>query len=174
MTIRILEPSDDRSAFESGDIELDRFFRRYAGQNQFRHHIGATYVFVEDGEIGGYATVAPATIEARTLPKRLSKGLPKYPLPVLRLARLAVDHRHRSKRIGAGLLRHATQLTLRMSEQLGAIGMTVDAKPGAAEFYARFGFEALDVEIGALAERPVPTTMFLAVRLIAHHSPSGA
>ena len=39
MEIRALRPSDDRSAFQSGDEALDRFFRRYAGQNQFRHYI---------------------------------------------------------------------------------------------------------------------------------------
>ena len=42
--IRRLEPRDDRSEFHSGNIDLDRFFQRYAGQNQFRHHIGTTYV----------------------------------------------------------------------------------------------------------------------------------
>ena len=42
--VRRLEPRDDRTGFRSGNIDLDRFFQRYAGQNQFRHHIGTTYV----------------------------------------------------------------------------------------------------------------------------------
>ena len=40
--VRLLMPKDNRSQFDSGDIELDRFFKRFAGQNQFRHHIGST------------------------------------------------------------------------------------------------------------------------------------
>lgn len=42
LTIRRLEPGDDRSGLDSGQIELDRFFQRFAGQNQFRHHLGVT------------------------------------------------------------------------------------------------------------------------------------
>lgn len=49
MIIRSLAPGDDRSAFRSGNIDLDRFFQRFAGQNQFRHYVGVTYVAV-DGE----------------------------------------------------------------------------------------------------------------------------
>ena len=53
MEIRALRESDDRSAFQSGDPDLDRFLRKYAGQNQFRHHIGATYVAVERDRVAG-------------------------------------------------------------------------------------------------------------------------
>src|SRR5262244_3674674 len=91
MEIRALRPSDDRSQFASGDADLDRFFRSYAGQNQFRHHIGTTYVAVDEGRLLGYATVAPGHIEIDRLPASVARKLPAYPLPVLRLARLAVD-----------------------------------------------------------------------------------
>jgi hypothetical protein len=46
--IRLLREGENRSSFASGDEQLDLFFHRYAGQNQFRHHLGATYVAVED------------------------------------------------------------------------------------------------------------------------------
>jgi hypothetical protein len=39
--IRALQRGDERSSFCSGDEALDLHFRRYAGQSQFRHHIGA-------------------------------------------------------------------------------------------------------------------------------------
>src|SRR5258706_1486284 len=58
MEIRALRPSDDRSAFQSGDEALDRFFRRYAGQNQFRHYLGVTYVAIARDRILGFVTVA--------------------------------------------------------------------------------------------------------------------
>ena len=60
--VRLLRPGDDRSTFDSGNTDLDRFFRQFAGQNQFRHHIGATYVAVDNDRIAGFATVAAAQI----------------------------------------------------------------------------------------------------------------
>jgi len=95
MEIRALRRSDDRSVFRSGDPDLDRFLQKYAGQNQFRHHLGATYVAVEGDHIAGYATVAPGHIEVEDLPVARRRRLPRYPLPILRLARLAVDESFR-------------------------------------------------------------------------------
>ncbi|MBP6735439.1 MAG: hypothetical protein KA142_12280 [Chromatiaceae bacterium] len=51
LTIRRLAPDDDRDRFSSGHPDLDRFFHRFAGQNQFRHHVGVTYIAVEDKAI---------------------------------------------------------------------------------------------------------------------------
>ncbi len=70
MEIRALRPSDDRSAFRSGEEDLDRFLHRYAGQNQFRHHLGVTYVAVDAGRVLGFATVAPRHVEIEELPER--------------------------------------------------------------------------------------------------------
>ena len=60
--------ADDRSQFRSGDPDLDRFFHKFAGQNQFRHHVGVTYVAVEDRRVLGFATVAPGHVEIDGLP----------------------------------------------------------------------------------------------------------
>jgi hypothetical protein len=92
--VRRLEPGDDRSNFRSGNLDLDRFFGRYAGQNQFRHHLATTYV-ADDGDdlTLGYATVTASELRPHRLPVRLRGRLPRYPLPVLRLARVAVDER---------------------------------------------------------------------------------
>jgi len=80
--IRLLRPEDDRSRFHSGNADLDRFFARYAGQNQFRHHIGSTYVVVEGEAVLGFMTVSPSQIEIDDLPAASRKRLPRYPLPV--------------------------------------------------------------------------------------------
>src|SRR5438046_4463365 len=91
MEIRALRPSDDRSRFSSGNADLDRFFSNYAGQNQFVNHIGATYVAVEGALILGFVTVAPGQIESSELPPSTLTGrLPRYPVPILRLARMSV------------------------------------------------------------------------------------
>ncbi len=143
-SIRPLREGDDRGGFRSGDADLDRFFHKYAGQNQFRHHVGVTYVLEEEGRITGFATVAPGSIQGEALPPSLRKRLPEYPLPVLRIARLAVDERFAGRGIGTQLLRHVFTLALKMSEELGGVGVVVDSKPVALEFYRRFNFQPLE------------------------------
>ena len=88
MEIRALREADDRSAFRSGDPDLDRFLQKFAGQNQFKHHLGVTYVAIELGKILGYATVSAGHLEIEDLPAPARKRLPRYPLPVLRRARM--------------------------------------------------------------------------------------
>src|SRR6266545_3760518 len=110
MEIRALRANDERSTFESGDEALDRFFRKYAGQNQFRHYLGVTYVAVERDRVLGFATVAPGQIEIEDLPAAARKKVPRYPLPILRLARLAVDRSARSKGLGTELLRFVCRI----------------------------------------------------------------
>lgn len=164
MEIRALREADDRSAFRSGDPDLDRFLLRYAGQNQFRHHIGTTYVAEEAGRILGYATVAPSQLEAEKLPASTRRKLPRYPLPVLRLARLAVDQAAQGQGVGKALLRFVFRLALRLAGEYGCTGVVVDAKPGAIPFYEGLGFLALEIVEGHGASRPMPTTMFLSIR----------
>ena len=161
MEIRRLGPEDDRSRFRSGNPDLDRFFALYAGQNQFRHHLGTTYVAVEAGTILAFATGAPAEIAPADRPKGRARKLPRYPLPVLRLARLAVDERAQGRGVGRALLRAVFHLARRMAEDLGCVGVVVDAKPDAVSFYAKLGFVELRAQSGFLGDRPVPQPMFI-------------
>lgn len=161
LVVRQLMPDDDRSTFSSGQADLDRFFQRYAGQNQFRHHLGTTYVAVEGQAILGFLTVSAASIEIEDLPRSVTKGLPRYPLPVLRIARIAVDRSARGRGVGSLLLRAAIEIALDMARQVGCVGLVVDAKPEAIGFYERYGFVALEVVEGQLEERPIPQVMFL-------------
>lgn len=161
LVVRPLEPSDDRSDFRSGNIDLDRFFQRYAGQNQFRHHIGTTWVAVVDGRILGFATVSAAHLEVGELPEALRRKLPAYPLPVLRLARLAVSMEAKGLGMGRELLRAVFNLAWRMADDFGCVGVVVDAKPEAVGFYERLGFSPLAYGKGGLGDRPEPTAMFL-------------
>jgi len=159
--VRLLRADDDRSTFHSGNTELDRFFHRFAGQNQFRHHIGATYVAVDHKGILGFATVAAAQIEIEDLPKSRQKKLPHYPLLALRLARLAVDRSAQGRGVGKLLLHIVFQLAQDMADTVGCIGVVVDAKSDAVSFYGRYGFESLEVIEGGLNSRPEPLLMFL-------------
>jgi len=164
--IRVLEPGDDRGRFSSGNPDLDRFFHRFAGQNQFRHHIGVTYATVDGGDTLGFVTVAASEIAIDALPAARRGRLPRYPLPVLRVARLAVSVSARGRGIGQALLRHALRLARRTAAEIGCVGVVVDAKPEALGFYLRYGFEPLSVVEGALLDRPEPTLMFLPLSAI--------
>lgn len=166
MEIRALRASDDRSAFASGNEALDRFFRHYAGQNQFRNYLGVTYVAVEGSRILGFVTVAPGQIDADQLPAAARRRAPRHPLPILRLARLAVDRTERSQGLGSQLLRFACLLARKMSVDFGCTGLLVDAKPEAVSFYERYGFLAQDALEGLSDARPQPRLMFLPIRAI--------
>jgi GNAT superfamily N-acetyltransferase len=165
--IRRLEHRDDRSGFHSGNIDLDRFFQRYAGQSQFRHHIGMTYVAVRGDQIVGFATVSSGELTAESLTKALRQRLPAYPLPVLRLARLAVDERFQGHGIGRLLLRAILELALETRDRIGCVGVVVDAKADAVAFYATLGFSPMQLVSGSLGDRPEPISMFLPIREIA-------
>jgi GNAT superfamily N-acetyltransferase len=173
--IRALRTDDDRAAFRSGDEALDLFFHRYAGQNQFRHHIGVTYVAVgqsdrrsavaittvSEARILGFFTVSPATLDADHVPSK--RRLPPYPVPVLRVARLATDEHARGVGIGGALLRHCIELAEKMRDEVGCVGLLVDAKPGAPGFYERLGFVPVSAVEGNVRTVPAAQLMFLAL-----------
>ncbi len=167
LEIRPLRPDDDRGGFSCGQADLDRFFHHYAGQNQFRLHLAFTYVATAEGRLTGFATVSVGSLERKTLPSaRMRRHLPGYPLPVLRLARLAVDQRAQGLGVGSGLLRHVLDLALMQRDSLGCIGVVTDAKPEALAFYARYGFEPLEgVREGALHGGATP--LFLPLGAVA-------
>ena len=162
LKVRRLEPDDDRSAFRSGNVDLDRFFLRYAGQNQFRHHIGTTYVAIDvAGTIAGFATVTASETSPQAMAASKRRRLPKYPVPVLRLARLAVDERAKGRGIGSILVRSILVLARHVADDFGCVGVLVDAKREAIAFYDRLGFVRLEGVAGELGDRPAPLPMFL-------------
>ena len=170
LLIRALKRSDGRSGFRSGDPDLDRFFLRYAGQNQFRHHIGTTYVAIVGTQITGFVTVSPGEVMADTIQESIRARLPRYPLPIIRLSRLAVEERYQGQGIGSALLRFVHSLAIELRDRLGCTGVVVDAKPDAVDFYRKLGFIELPALIGSLGDRPEPIPMFLPIRQIAEAS----
>lgn len=164
--IRRLALTDDCSQFSSGSPHLDRFFQGFAGQNQFRHHIGVTYVAIAAEVILGFITVTPAEIAIDALPDERRRQLPRYPLPVLRVARLAVAEHAKGRGIGKALLGFALNLARKTAVEVGCTGVVVDAKPQALAFYLKYGFEPFALREGGLLERPEPTTLFLPLSAI--------
>ena len=100
--IRRLLAGDDTSAFRCGDPEYDLFLQRYAGQNQERLFVGTTYAALDGPRVVGYVTVAVGHVDRDDVPSQARGGLPRYPLPVLRLARLAIDEGFQGRGLGRG------------------------------------------------------------------------
>jgi predicted N-acetyltransferase YhbS len=146
--VRQLQPADDRSEFSCGDPDYDDFIRKYAGQNDFRHHVGRTLVAVEDERVVAYATYTLGELAVDALPPSAAQGMPRYPAPVLRLARLAVDVRYQGGRIGTFLVGEVISLALRLRDDHCCVAVIVDALRDRQGFYESLGFEVSDVVVG--------------------------
>lgn len=161
MQLRRLAPSDDRSRFDSGTPALDHFFRQFAGQHQTRG-VSTTYVVVDGGEIVAFATVVAAEILPELL-GQAAKKLPRFSVPVLRLARLATATAHRGRGHARELMKVVFGLALAQQQLAGCVAVVVDAKPDSVSYYRSLGFEEMSVADGAVAGT---TPMFLPVRSI--------
>ncbi len=138
--------ADAEVEFDCGSPELNAFFARHAFENA-RRGIGKTFVLRRAGGepdlplVVGFYTLSMASLEQTVLPRRLRENLPRYPLPVALLGRLAVDTRAKGRGFGELLIGDAFVRVLTAAESVGCFGIIVDAKDErAAAFYERFGF----------------------------------
>jgi predicted N-acetyltransferase YhbS len=142
-SIELLAPSHNRRGFTCGDNALDDYLRRFARQHA-EAKISRTYVACEGENVLGYYSLAMSAIRKDELPQQYQTRFPNFPLPVARLARLAVDSRHQRQGLGELLLADALYRSFRLSEEIGMIGVVVDAKhEKAMAYYRRFEFESL-------------------------------
>lgn len=133
------------AAFASGVESLDTWLHRHA-----RAAAGAgsarTYVVVDradDMRVVGYSALAAGSIEPAGVPARVKAGMPRHPIPVVLLARLAVDHQVQGRGLGAFLLADAMRRALSAADAIGIRALLVHAiDDGARAFYERFGFAA--------------------------------
>jgi len=135
----------DRSVFSCGQPSLDAFLLAHVGQYEKRR-FGKTYVAGPRGEkhVVGYYTLAAGNVAFDHLPPAASRKLPKHPVPVILLARLAVDRSVQRRGLGEDLLLDALARALTLSDSLGIHAIEVHAlNDDAAAFYRKFGFVAL-------------------------------
>lgn len=131
----------NRTDFDCKEPELDEYLRRFARQHA-KSNISRTYVAAADARILGYYSISMGAIQRDNLPPSRQARLPNFPLPVARLARLAVDHQFQGQQLGETLLMDALYRCYRLSEQIGMIGVVVDAKHERAKhFYQCYEFE---------------------------------
>lgn len=144
LDITVLDPSHhDRDGFSCGVAALDTYLRERAGQHQ-RDGIATTHVLVDDAQparILGYCALSAAELHLHDLQGDDRKRLPKYPVPAIRVARLAVAQEAKGRGHGQLLLAHAVNVALSVRKTLGVRVLVVDAKDvRAAAFYEGFGF----------------------------------
>ena len=141
--IEPLSAEHDRRAFSCGVDALDQYLRRFARQHAAAN-VSRTYVAAKGVDIEGFYSLTMSAIRKSNLPAKYVGRFPNFPLPVARLARLAVAVRHQRRGLGELLLADALQRCLSLSTEIGMIGVIVDAKDEqACAWYERFEFERL-------------------------------
>jgi len=138
-----IQPAHLLTGFDCGVEELNDFLIRHALAN---HQAGSarTYVATSQGSVAGYYSLAASQIAHASATARLKKGLAAYPIPVVLLARLAVDARWQGRKLGQALLKDAILRVLVAADAIGIRALLVHAKDEKARsFYERFGFEPL-------------------------------
>lgn len=131
----------DRAAFDCEEPSLNDFLKRYARQND-QKGLGRTFVAVRPGDqkIYGYYTISSGSVQFDTIPEKL----PRYPIPVAHLGRLAVDRQAKGQGLGKALLADALKRVSAVADQMGMYAVEVFALNEAArDFYLKFGFRPL-------------------------------
>lgn len=144
-SIEELGADHDRSGFSCGHESLDAYLKQFAGQNQ-KSGISRTFVALRPGEriVRGYYSLAAGAVQFQHLTEAQRKRLPKYPVPVAHLGRLAVDRSAQGQGLGSHLLIDALSRVSRAERELGIHAIEVVAIDAAAQrFYLKYGFTAL-------------------------------
>jgi GNAT superfamily N-acetyltransferase len=147
--IRAYDECIDAKAFNCGQSALDDYIRRYALQDM-RRDLARVFVASPADDLdylAGFFTLSAGNVNCANLPETLARKLPRYPIPVGLIGRLAVDQAFQGKGLGSILLADACQKVSRARDTLAVVGIIVDAKnDSVAAFYRHFGFIELSGE----------------------------
>ena len=137
----------NRTGFDCGVEPLNRYLKTQAGQHRVKG-IATTFVLVDSDRpscILGYYSLSAASLAFERLTETDRKGLPAYPVPAVRIGRLATSVSARGQGLGALLLQNALKRILQARNTLGVHAVIVEAKDLAAErFYRKYGFRLCD------------------------------
>lgn len=139
--IEKLTQAHEVDSFDCGQAELNRFLKHQAWVSQ-QANSARTYVLAERGVVRGYFSLAAGSVAHESASTRVRKGQARHAIPVILLARLAVDRALQGQGVGAALLKDALLRTAAAAETIGARALLVHAKDERARgFYEHFGFE---------------------------------
>lgn len=139
--VRKLSATDSVEAFDCGKAALNQFLQRYALVNQ-QANSAQTYVCCLKGEVVGFYSLAVGSVAPENAPTRAVKGVARHPVPLMILARLAVDQHHQGKGLGKALLKDALLRTAQAADIAGIRCLLVHAKDETArQWYESWEFE---------------------------------
>jgi len=144
MLVLPLSTWHDRSGFDCGNAQLNAWFAQVAKQHKEKG-VSSTFVVVaspSDTAVMGFYAISMAELISDDLPEKSRKRLP-IKVPVFRIGRLATSQGHQRKGIGEFMLFDAIDRAGRIAMDVGGVGLVVDAKPTAVDFYQRYGFEPM-------------------------------
>lgn len=140
-SVRKLAATDQTEAFDCGQVALNQFLQRYALVNQ-KANSAQTYVCCQGDVVVGFYSLAVGSVDPEAAPSRVMKGLARHPVPVMLLARLAVDKEHHGKGLGQALLKDALLRTAQAADIAGIRCVLVQAKDDVARrWYESWEFE---------------------------------
>lgn len=143
LVVRRLDAHADRDRFDCGVAPLDEWLKRQAGQAE-RKRLASVWIATtpdDSASIVGYYSLAPWQIAFEECPPAVSKKLPRYPVAVTLVARLAVARAAQGRGVGAELLVDAVFRAHSASETVPVQAVVVHAKDEtAANWYKRHGF----------------------------------
>ena len=126
--------------FDSGAPDLDHWLKRFARVADAAG-TARTYVLADGLRVVGYCALTPAAVDRTELPERHARGMPRHPIGVILLARLAIDRSIQGHGYGEALVADAAIRALQAAELIGARALIVHARDdSAAAFYERLGF----------------------------------
>ena len=151
LTLPITEISHSQvKNFNCGIDELNEYLKRYARSNH-KKGIGKTFVLPMEKNVKGYYTISMGDIEFHHIPEKWRSSLPKYPIPVCRIGRLAIDSTMQGKGSGGQLLIDALHRIAEAAKTVAAYAVVVDAKNNQAKtFYEHYGFTSYQDESSSL------------------------
>lgn len=139
--VRKLTVQDIADSFDRGREELNRFLKKFALTNQAAN-AAQTYATCRANRVVGYYSLAVGSVQPEEAPQRAVKGLARHPVPVMILARLAVDRSEQGTGIGKALLKDALLRTAQAANIAGIRALVVHAKDGEVRrWYEQFDFE---------------------------------
>lgn len=136
-----LSIADGVESFDCGHVALNEFLQRFALVNQ-RSNSSQTYASCNAGQVAGFYSLAVGSVEPSHSAPRVIKGIPRHPVPVMILARLAIDQRYQRQGLGKALLKNALLRTVHAADIAGIRALLVHAKDEEARnWYRQWEFE---------------------------------
>ena len=140
----------DRNSFDCGENDLNLFIKKQASKHM-QVGISKTMILHDTTpqennkyKICAFYTIAPSSIKRESLPAKLAKKLPHYPVPVFLLAQMAIRIDCQGKGLGKITLIKALEYLWQVNSQMTAYAVVVDClNDNVKQFYKKYGFEIL-------------------------------